>query len=254
MSSVLDASDISSLRKFSFLTLTDDDSNKDSIKQTPVLAKDCKDHHGNGHNTSGVYEIYPYGTITSPVRVHCDMDTMDGGWTVIQKREDGSQSFEKNWEEYKNGFGTPKKNDWIGNDVIHQLTKGKNSKLYVSITLANGSRLYELYAGFSISNEAEKYRLFLAPTATGTLGDRMLNTGKSGADLSGMYFSTPDRDNDRWSGGNCAAKWKGGWWYNACHDAFLNGPWYPENWHDPWRPTVTSSTSVRGTVMMVKRH
>ena len=31
-----------------------------------------------------------------------------------------------------------------------------------------------------------------------------------------MKFTTFDADNDGWSGGNCAADYKGGWWYNAC--------------------------------------
>ncbi|XP_061190346.1 fibroleukin-like [Saccostrea echinata] len=131
---------------------------------------DCKDLHKDGHTNSGVYEIYPYGTITSPVRVYCDMVTMGGGWTAIQKRVNGSLSFDRSWADYKNGFGSPEQNVWVGNDVIHQLTKEKNPFLYVSITLQNGTTLYEMYDRFSVSNEAEKYQLFLAGPATGTLG------------------------------------------------------------------------------------
>ncbi|XP_062593295.1 ficolin-2-like [Saccostrea cucullata] len=112
-----------------------------------------------------------------------------------------------------------------------------------------------MYDGFSVSDEAGKYQLFLAGPATGTLGDSMYDTGNRYRDLSGMSFSTPDRGNDR-SGGNCAAdsNRRGGWWFNWCHQAFLNGQWSPESWYRPWYPTVEWGTSVRGTTMMVRRN
>ncbi|XP_062616826.1 fibroleukin-like [Saccostrea cucullata] len=142
-----------------------------------------------------------------------------------------------------------------GNDVIHLLTKENNSSLYVSITLQNGITLYEMYDRFNISDEAGKYQLFLAGPATGTLGDSMFTTGYSYRDLSGMNFSTPDRDNDVCSC-NCAAYYtrRGGWWLNACHAAFLNGHWASADWTLPWSPTVDSGASVRGTAMMIRRH
>ncbi|XP_062619246.1 fibroleukin-like [Saccostrea cucullata] len=98
------------------------------------------------------------------------MTTMGGGWTAIQKRIDGSVIFGRNWMDYKNGFGSPEQNVWIGNDVIHKLTKKNTSSLYVSITLQNGSTPYEMYDRFSVSDEAGKYQLFLAGPAMGTLG------------------------------------------------------------------------------------
>ncbi|XP_062585737.1 fibroleukin-like [Saccostrea cucullata] len=228
----------------------------DSFSSISVPPIDCKDFRDNGHTNTGVYEIYPFGTTSHPLRVYCDMDTLAGGWTAIQKRIDGSLTFDKNWDDYKNGFGAPEQNVWIGNDVIHQLTMGKNSSLYVSITLSNGSTLYELYDQFSISDEADKYQLFLSGPVTGTLGDSMLNTSNTKANLSGMYFSTPDRDNDKWTGVNCAALSivRGGWWFNACHFAFLNGQWYPEYWDDPWDPAIPIGTSVRKTIMMIRSH
>ncbi|XP_062614629.1 fibroleukin-like [Saccostrea cucullata] len=193
---------------------------------------DCKDLYEDGKACSGVYTIYPYGTITSPVRVYCDMTTMGGGWTAIQKRVTGTLSFDRYWTEYKNGFGSPEQDVWVGNDLIHLLTKGSSSALYVSITLQNGTTLYAMYDGFSVSNEAGKYQLSLAGPVTGTL----------------------DRDNDRYSGLHCAASWGGGWWFNACHKAFLNGQWSPGYWGPPWNYAVTSGTSVNGTTMMIRRH
>ncbi|XP_062569850.1 microfibril-associated glycoprotein 4-like, partial [Saccostrea cucullata] len=104
---------------------------------------DCKELYEDSKACSGVYNIYPYGTITSPVRVYCDMTTMGGGWTAIQKLVNGSLSFDGYWSAYKNGFSSPEQDVWVGNDFIHLLTK-ENSALYVSITLQNGTTLYEM--------------------------------------------------------------------------------------------------------------
>ncbi|XP_062593963.1 ficolin-1-like [Saccostrea cucullata] len=194
----------------------------------------CKTLLTDGHTLSNVYTIYPRDNQWS-VYVQCDMTTKGGGWTVIQRRVDGSTDFDRTWQEYKEGFGSVNSSYWLGNDVIHLLTKNSSS-LYVSITLNNGTTLYQQYEEFYITDETDKYRLYLNGPTTGTLGDGMLDTGDSTKDLSGMYFTTLDRDNDRASG-NCAG-WGGGWWFNFCHNAFLNGPWYPGHWIDPWSPTV----------------
>ncbi|XP_062597602.1 fibroleukin-like [Saccostrea cucullata] len=216
------------------------------------IPRDCEDLYSDGNTNSGVYDIYPYGTITSPVRVYCDMNIVGGGWTAIQKRVTGSQSFDKDWAAYKIGFGAPEQDFWVGNDVIHLLTKEKNTSLYISITLQNGTKLYEIYDRFSVSDETENYKLYLARPATGTLGDRMLDTGIPQYDLSEMYFTTRDRDNDKYSYGNCAVDWQGGWWFNFCHHAYLTGPWSSPGWLYPWNPAVESGESVRGTLMLIK--
>ena len=48
-----------------------------------------------------------------------------------------------------------------------------------------------------------------------------------------MAFSATDQDNDNDSG-NCAASWKGGWWFNKCHYAFLNGFYYHGSHSHSW--------------------
>ncbi|XP_062618618.1 fibroleukin-like, partial [Saccostrea cucullata] len=225
-----------------------------TVRDGNVRPMDCRSLLADGYTVSCVYKVYP--SYNSPVDVYCDMDIKDGGWTVIQKRVDGSTDFDRTWNEYKEGFGSVHSSYWIGNDIIHQLTKNRPS-LYVSITLTNGTNLFQQYGTFSVNNETDNYRLYLAGPTEGTLGDSMLDTGNPiDLDLSGMNFSTPDRDNDRWSNGNCAAvsHTRGGWWFNWCGYAFLNGPWSPAYWYKPWWPTLADGSQITETVMMIKTH
>ena len=51
----------------------------------------------------------------------------------------------------------------------------------------------------------------------------------------GMAFSTKDQDNDLDNGkGYCAQHYKGGWWFKACHYAFLNGFYYKGSHSNSW--------------------
>uniref|UniRef100_K1QS23 Angiopoietin-4 n=1 Tax=Magallana gigas TaxID=29159 RepID=K1QS23_MAGGI len=214
--------------------------------------QDCKGVKDSGVSTSGYYVIDPFGGRQRLITVYCDMETDNGGWTSIQRRLSNTMNFDKTWTEFKNGFGVPQNAYWIGNDVIHHLTNRQPHSMNVIFKLNNGNILYQKYEGFFIGDESTSYQINLAGSNTGNLGDSMINAGYSGANLNGMSFSTVDRDNDHWKGGHCAAYYKGGWWFNSCHDAFLNGPWPPEYWHDPWEPTISSGSNIAEVRMMIK--
>ncbi|XP_062610469.1 ryncolin-1-like [Saccostrea cucullata] len=146
--------------------------------------------------------------------VYCDMTTDGGGWTVIQKREDGDVDFYRTWTEYKKGFGNVSKNYWIGNDAIHTLTKDKSQELRVVLGSYDGEEAYAVYTSFYIRDENDKYKI----TVSGYSGTAV----DSFSSHNGMAFSTKDQDNDI-NAGSCAVSNRAAWWYNSCHHSNLNG-------------------------------
>ena len=93
--------------------------------------------------------------------VFCDQKTAGGGWTVFQKRLDGSVDFYRNWDDYKNGFGSLNSEFWLGLDKIYRLTEKKRNRLRVDLEDFTSSNAYAEYGWFAISNETTKYKLSL---------------------------------------------------------------------------------------------
>ena len=156
------------------------------------------------------------------------MQTDGGGWTVFQRRMDGSTNFYRSWDEYKRGFGNKSREFWLGLDAIHELTRRGGISLRVDLTTAAGSKYYAAYINFGIGTEISKYKLVIA-RYSGTAGNWL---GRH----HGMRFSTKDRDNDVWQG-HCAAQRNGAWWYGSCVDSDLNSRFSNMYWHN--LPTIT---------------
>ncbi|XP_061784227.1 angiopoietin-related protein 1-like [Nerophis lumbriciformis] len=178
--------------------------------------RDCLEAQEAGHITSGMYLIKPDETDRS-LQVWCEQDMDNGGWTVIQSRKDGSVNFFRNWENYKSGFGNIDGEYWLGLEGIYKLGRQGDYKLQVELEDWMGKKVYAQYSSFHLEPESEGYRL--------RLGTYRGNAGDSLSSHNGKQFTTLDRDKDAFSG-NCAHFHKGGWWYNACGQANLNGVWY----------------------------
>ena len=173
------------------------------------------------HLSSGSFTIAFEGII-GLIPVYCDMETEGGGWTVFQRRTDGSVDFNRGWNDYERGFGNIDGDYWLGLTSLHQLLQlnGAN-ELRIDLRDYSGNSAYAKYSSFNVGDSSSKYRLSVSGYS-GTAGDAMAGPGFSHARANGVMFSTKDQDNDR-SGAHCAARYTGGWWFNDCHHTFLNG-------------------------------
>ncbi|XP_034047616.1 angiopoietin-related protein 2-like [Thalassophryne amazonica] len=177
---------------------------------------DCLQALETGHTTSALYLLKPDNS-NRIMQVWCDQRHDPGGWVVIQRRQDGSVNFFRNWATYKQGFGNIDGEYWLGLENIHWLTNQGTFKLLVTLEDWSGRRTFAEYASFRIESEADAYRL--------RVGQYHGNAGDSLTWHNGKQFTTLDRDHDTYAG-NCAHYQKGGWWYNACAHSNLNGVWY----------------------------
>ncbi|XP_053551859.1 ficolin-1-B [Bombina bombina] len=176
-------------------------------------AQNCKELRDMGASLSGWYTIYlPTGL---PLTVLCDMETDGGGWTVFQRRLDGSVDFYWDWNSYKTGFGSQGSEFWLGNDNIHLLTSTGTFQLRFDFTDFDNNKTYALYRNFRIAGESHNYTLSVVSFIEGNAGDSFTYHNN-------VAFSTKDRDNDS-SPSKCALVYKGAWWYKACHFSNLNG-------------------------------
>eukprot|EP00070_Physeter_catodon_P020798 XP_023981863.1 fibrinogen C domain-containing protein 1-like [Physeter catodon] len=102
---------------------------------------------------------------------------------------------------------------------IHALTTQAAYELHVDLEDFDNGTAYAHYGSFgvglfSVDPEEDGYPLTVADYS-GTAGDSLLKH-------SGMRFTTKDRDSDH-SENNCAAFYRGAWWYRNCHTSNLNG-------------------------------
>ncbi|XP_029809156.1 fibrinogen alpha chain [Suricata suricatta] len=233
-------------------------------------ARDCDDvlqTHPSGAQ-SGIFNIKPPGS-SKIFSVYCDQETSLGGWLLIQQRMDGSLNFNRTWQDYKRGFGSlDDKGEgefWLGNEYLHLLTL-RGSVLRVELEDWAGNLAYAEYH-LRVGSEAEGYALQVS-SYEGTAGDALIEgsveEGTEYTTHAGMQFSTYDRDADLWEE-NCAEVYGGGWWYNSCQAANLNGIYYPGGSYDPrdnspyeiengvvWVPFRGADYSLRAVRMKIR--
>ncbi|XP_037329608.2 tenascin isoform X4 [Pungitius pungitius] len=172
---------------------------------------DCSQELLNGIRMSGEAEVFPQGKLGPPMEVYCDMETEGGGWTVFQRRKDGSVDFFRGWKDYTKGFGVLSGEFWLGLENIYNLTSMTRMSLRVDLRDHDGAAFAE-YSTFELVKR--NYKLIVSGYS-GTAGDSLSYHSQ-------RIFSTKDRDLAPFIT-RCALSYRGGWWYKNCHEANLNG-------------------------------
>lgn len=189
------------------------------VSQESSFPKHCLDWRKKCYAKSGIYTV---DVNRRKTQVYCDMETDGGGWTVFQKQFEGTVDFKRNWEDYKNGFGSLDNEFWLGNEIVHQMTNStfENIDLYLEGTKYDGTKAFTKYKNFYITSEMDEFRM--SPNLYYVNGIAP-QSEESKADFLGIKFSTSDRDNDEIGSLNCASRYQCGWWFNACYDIKFNG-------------------------------
>ena len=226
-----------------------------------TYARDCTDifmHYLSGDRTtrSGVYLVYhpywyhigPDGVKLIPIYVYCDMKTAGGGWTVFQKRTDGSVDFDRKWYDYEHGFGAIKGEYWFGLRFINMLSTLRKNTLLIDMTTKDKSvSSYAIYNGFTVGDARSGYKLTVGCyTGNDANGNRLVHG-------SGYRFSTPDRDQDGNSKLHLAASHKAGFWFGIAGYSNLNGVYSVTSGATSIWWGSSSAVHVKGTVTMAFR-
>lgn len=211
--------------------------------------------------------------------VYCDMCLVSKGegWIVIQRRNDGGVAFQdKNWDDYKTGFGDYLGEYWMGLQKIHEITRSGTYELHVGFKKGGQlpeAKYWAIYSSFSVSDEDDNYKLTVSDIDESRSWSSSVDSLKK---HDGQPFTTYDKDNDGVDGVNCANHTNlqfGGWWFggtsshnsdlNNCIYSNLNGKYlttgvdYVNNNFNGngirWRGINPFSASFVKTIMAIRR-
>ncbi|XP_013412443.1 fibrinogen-like protein A isoform X1 [Lingula anatina] len=136
------------------------------------------------------------------------------------RRYDNTMNFNRNWAEYKHGFGDPRLQFWMGNEALYALTNQGDYSMLVDMLSCNGRYYYVKWNLFRIKNEATKY-------AVDAITLESYNTTSTAGleEIRGHPFGTTDNINTYSPNTNktCAKQHGGGWWFLTCTGFHLTG-------------------------------
>ncbi|KAM4547272.1 angiopoietin-related protein 5 [Fundulus diaphanus] len=246
-----------------------------SIKPVQSHGRDCSDIKDSLVSVvpkipSGIYIIHPEETDSS-FEVFCEMDYMEGGWTVMQRRTDGLNDFKRSWAGYVDGFGNLAGEHWLGLKKVFHIVNQKDARFQLHIALVSNNDVtsYASYDDFRLDNETQFFRIHLGRYA-GSAGDAFRGYDQE-QNQDTAPFSASDVDNDGCNPScslanrtveSCSILHNHtGWWFNQCGLANLNGSPEDEDvnkgkrthilW-DTWRQSGVPYT-IKSVTMKIRR-
>ncbi|KAK3088826.1 hypothetical protein FSP39_024242, partial [Pinctada imbricata] len=166
-----------------------------------------------------------------PITIVCDLDLLNPVTNktrnYVQKHHQLGVTFNRLWDDYKNGFGDLSQNEyWIGNEAIHKLTSSfPSSTLVIEMASENWLGIWQqTYEGFRVGDEASEYLMTYTSTSpypgNSGMGDSLIQVNNT-------MFCTADHNNNIDPNVNCGTVRQSGFWLcdpgNKCGHGNPNG-------------------------------
>lgn len=184
---------------------------------------------------SAVYLIQPEWPFRDPIPVFCDQEYESGGWTVIQRRIDGTQSFERTDKDYVNGFGNVDAEYWLGFEHIYQLLTYAPHELAILLEDFSGNQFHAKYEHVEMikyeNDRIPSYYLRKCESYNGNAGDFIMKARQSSYDERNGTTTVEYIPTDR---GHSFAEYGhdpyyGGFWIESASASNLNGRYILKN-------------------------
>ncbi|XP_017841577.2 fibrinogen-like protein 1 [Drosophila busckii] len=215
------------------------------LAELTVKASSCMAYMGH----PGKYRIHLPGHM--PYNVLCFDGKHEGkGWLMIQRRAFGNEDFDRDWDTYRDGFGSFDGDFFLGLHKIHHITKEQRQQLFIYMGTFDGKWFAASYDNFRVGSEDSEFKL----ESLGAF--RAFNNSRDELRYNErMKFTTRDRDNDLWPQGNCAThKRNGGWWYMdiKCSWCNLNGVYFKVKANSELGVTWTGWDGLKSVHMLIR--
>ncbi len=129
---------------------------RNTLAGPPV--KDCAELYRFGLKKPGAYNLDITGARDPSIvkRFWCD-----SGWTTLLRREPsgGVNQFDKNMNQYRNGFGQAQNSHFVGLNKANVLTTSEAYHARLSMEDLDSNSVEQYYETFSVSDSSDGFRL-----------------------------------------------------------------------------------------------